>query len=144
MFVGYQGEGTLGRMLLEGAEHVKLFGVALEVAAENRGGLAGQGRVDVHREVVHGTDKVFLMLTDSAHIQQSDAEYENRKNQRAGRPPVEPLYTVEVIVSQRGKIYNRKMRRDGFLGNFYKEGRRAAKIVKKGIFPYQFCHRYAV
>ena len=35
-----------------------------------------------------------IMLADSAHIQESDAEYQNRKNQRAGRPNVEPLYTV--------------------------------------------------
>ncbi len=35
-----------------------------------------------------------IMLADSAHIQESDAEYQNRKNQRAGRPDVEPLYTV--------------------------------------------------
>ena len=36
-----------------------------------------------------------IMLIDSAYIQQSDAEYENRRNQRAGRPTVEPIYTVE-------------------------------------------------
>ena len=35
-----------------------------------------------------------IMLADSAHIQESDAEYQNRKNQRAGRPLVEPLYTT--------------------------------------------------
>ena len=36
-----------------------------------------------------------IMLIDSAYIQMSDAEYENRRNQRAGRPFVEPIYTVE-------------------------------------------------
>ena len=35
-----------------------------------------------------------IMLADSAHIQESDAEYQNRKNQRAGRPAVEPIYTM--------------------------------------------------
>ncbi len=36
-----------------------------------------------------------IMLADSAHIQESDAEYQTRKNQRAGRPSVEPIYTME-------------------------------------------------
>ena len=35
-----------------------------------------------------------IMLQDSAHIQESDAEYLNKKNQRAGRPLVEPIYTL--------------------------------------------------
>ncbi len=36
-----------------------------------------------------------IMLVDSAYIQESDAAYLNRKNQRAGRPLVEPIYTVQ-------------------------------------------------
>ena len=36
-----------------------------------------------------------IMLRDSAHIQESDAEYQNRKGERAGRGHVEPLYTIE-------------------------------------------------
>ncbi len=35
-----------------------------------------------------------IMLRDSAHIQESDAEYLNRKGERAGRARVEPLYTL--------------------------------------------------
>lgn len=35
-----------------------------------------------------------IMLRDSAHIQESDAQWENQKGKRAGREPVEPLYTV--------------------------------------------------
>lgn len=35
-----------------------------------------------------------IMLRDSAHIQESDAQWQNQKGARAGRPPVEPLYTV--------------------------------------------------
>ena len=36
-----------------------------------------------------------IMLLDSAHIQESDAEWKNRKGARSGAPHVEPLYTVE-------------------------------------------------
>jgi len=36
-----------------------------------------------------------IMLLDCAHIQESDAENDNKKNKRAGRPPVEPLFTTE-------------------------------------------------
>ena len=35
------------------------------------------------------------MLRDSAHIQVSDAEWKTRKAQRAGGPPVEPVYDLE-------------------------------------------------
>lgn len=36
-----------------------------------------------------------IMLRDSAHIQESDAAWENQKGKRAGREPVEPLYTLQ-------------------------------------------------
>ena len=35
-----------------------------------------------------------IMLRDSAHIQESDAQWQNQKGRRAGREEVEPLYTV--------------------------------------------------
>ena len=35
-----------------------------------------------------------IMLRDSAHIQESDAQWQNQKGKRAGRELVEPLYTV--------------------------------------------------
>ena len=38
-----------------------------------------------------------IMLLDSAHIQESDAEYENRKGERAGREHVDPLYTEQDV-----------------------------------------------
>ena len=36
-----------------------------------------------------------IMLQDSAHIQEQDAEWKNRKGERSGAPHVEPLYTIE-------------------------------------------------
>jgi metallo-beta-lactamase family protein len=36
-----------------------------------------------------------FMLRDSAFIQQTNAERQNRKNERRGQPAVEPIYTVE-------------------------------------------------
>ena len=39
-------------------------------------------------------DLCGAMLLDSAHIQESDAAYVNKKHKRKGLPPVEPLYTT--------------------------------------------------
>ena len=38
-------------------------------------------------------DLLDIMLKDSGHIHEQEAEWQNRKNVRAGRPAVEPLYT---------------------------------------------------
>src|SRR5690606_35679507 len=40
-------------------------------------------------------DLCEIMLKDSAKIQESDAEWENKKRIRAGLDMVEPLYTIE-------------------------------------------------
>ena len=40
-------------------------------------------------------DLCGIMLQDSAHIQETEAEWENRKAKRSGKPLVEPLYTQE-------------------------------------------------
>ena len=40
-------------------------------------------------------DLCKIMLMDSAHIQEQEAEWESRKNRRSGRKEVEPLYTQD-------------------------------------------------
>lgn len=40
-------------------------------------------------------DLCKIILIDSAKIQESDVEWENRKRQRAGKEPIEPLYSME-------------------------------------------------
>jgi metallo-beta-lactamase family protein len=42
-------------------------------------------------------DMTGLILRDAAKIQMQDAERTNRKQMRAGEPPVHPLYTVEDV-----------------------------------------------
>ncbi len=51
-----------------------------------------QGRIVTTRLTA---DLLDIMLLDSAHIQESDAEWKNRKAERSGAPKVEPLYTIE-------------------------------------------------
>lgn len=40
-------------------------------------------------------DLARIMLPDSAHIQESDAEMSSRKNRRRGEEPVEPIYSLD-------------------------------------------------
>jgi metallo-beta-lactamase family protein len=42
-------------------------------------------------------DLLELMLYDSAHIQENDAEWQSRKAQRAGKPMILPLYTADDV-----------------------------------------------
>lgn len=49
-------------------------------------------------------DLIEVMLTDAAHLEMKDTEWENKQRQRAGKPEIEPLYTqkdVEHTLSQR-------------------------------------------
>ena len=60
-----------------------------------------QGRIITTRLTAELLD---IMLQDSAHIQEQDAEYQNRKNKRAGRPEVQPIYTVADAIQVREYI----------------------------------------
>lgn len=65
VFVGYQAEGTLGRMLVEGAKEVKLFGEPIMVGAEiyNLEGFSGhadqKGLLDWLGRIPKGTEAHF-------------------------------------------------------------------------------------
>ena len=54
-----------------------------------------------------------ILLPDSAHIQESEAERANRKGMRAGKPEVKPLYTVDeaetALKHFEPHIYNEKI-----------------------------------
>ena len=47
-----------------------------------------------------------IMLRDSAHIQESDAEWENRKGKRAGRNIKEPLYNLQDAEKTMGYVWS--------------------------------------
>jgi metallo-beta-lactamase family protein len=55
-------------------------------------------------------DLADIMLQDSGHIQQADAEFVNRKRAKRGEPPIDPLYTqadaAEVAGHFKGISYN--------------------------------------
>ena len=54
-----------------------------------------------------------ILLRDSAHIQEFEAEWKNRKGQRSGAEPVEPMYTIQdaeaAIALFRGYDYNKEI-----------------------------------
>ena len=53
-----------------------------------------RGRVLCTPETAH---LCRVMLLDSAHIKETDAAYQTKKNRRSGLPPVEPDYTAEDV-----------------------------------------------
>ena len=69
-----------------------------------------QGRIITTRLTA---DLLDIMLQDSAHIQEQDAEYQNRKNKRAGRPEVQPIYTVADAMQVREYIQPLRVRPEG-------------------------------
>ena len=103
LFVGYQAKGTLGRIILEGAKSVNLFGEEIEIQAEIRrlAGISGHadnngllkwiGSFEKKPEkvfVIHGEDSVCQVFTD---------RLRNEMHLDAGAP-----YSGTVIVAHPG------------------------------------------
>jgi metallo-beta-lactamase family protein len=76
----------------------------------------------------HATrDLCAIMLQDSGHIQEKDAEYVNKKRSRNGQKPVEPLYTARDALKAMNQFlsvgYNRKLQiADGVSATFFDAG----------------------
>jgi metallo-beta-lactamase family protein len=84
-----------------------------------------------HRTPVFATpatiDMAALILRDSARIQAGDAERQNRKRERAGQPPIEPLYSPqhaeEIIQCFQSVPYNKPVRvAEGIQARFVEAG----------------------
>ncbi len=68
-----------------------------------------------------------LMISDSAHIQESDAKFVNKKRAQRGEPPIEPLYTQEdadgVIKMFKGVDYTQAFEPiPGVIARFHEAG----------------------
>ncbi len=54
-------------------------------------------------------DLVEIMLADSAHIQQEDAFYLNKKRLKRGEPPIQPLYTEDEAKKAAALVQGRRL-----------------------------------
>ena len=87
LFVGYQAVGTLGRMLVEGAKEVKLFGEPIEIRADITKLVGMSGHADKNGLlnwvkgfekkpdkvfVVHGEDSVCKLFTECLKVRRAD------------------------------------------------------------------------
>ena len=119
VFVGYQGEGTLGRRLLEGAKSVKLFGEEIAVKARilNFPGVSSHADRDhlldwigrfaptpEHVFVVHGDSEVTELFANTL----------NERNISAHAPLYEEVYDLLAnTVAKKGKVLERKSKSGG-------------------------------
>ena len=62
-------------------------------------------------------DLCNIMLLDSAHIQEKDAEYVNKRHRKKGLPPVEPLYTPEDVFDSMAHFVGHSYHRWFFVTN---------------------------
>lgn len=92
LFVGYQANGTLGRLLVEGTDEVKLFGETIEVRADIRSlvGISGHADKDGLLAWVEGfrkkPEKVFVVHGESTVCESFAACLEHEHGIRAYAP----------------------------------------------------------
>ena len=87
-------------------------------------------------------DLLEVMLLDSAHIHEMDAQWQSKRNLRAGKPPIDPLYTTEdaqeALKYVEPILYDQQIRlNDDMMGSaiteiWVTEGERESKIVFSG------------
>ena len=99
VFVGYQGEGTLGRHLLEGARHVKLFGEDISVRAKivNFKGLSSHADRDHLLEWVEHfspTPKQVFVVHGDSEVTELFAHDLNQRGIPAHAPLYEEVYDL--------------------------------------------------
>ena len=59
-------------------------------------------------------DLCNIMLRDSAHIQEFEAEWRNRKGKRAGKPVYEPVYVMQDALDAHRAACTLSVRREDF------------------------------
>lgn len=78
-----------------------IHAVVLSHAHLDHSGLLPRLRREGFRGKVYATPQALelldIMLRDAAHLQEKDAEWENRRHQRAGEKLVAPLYTLQDV-----------------------------------------------
>ena len=95
LFVGYQGEGTLGRQLLEGAKSVKLFGEEISVQAhlENFTGLSSHADRDHLLKWISGFQEPKPQHVFVVHGDREVAPFFAKTLEGMGIPAHAPQYT---------------------------------------------------
>ena len=100
----------------------EIEGVFLTHAHIDHSGMLPKLYKDGYRGPIYATgatcDLCAIMLADSAHIQESEADWKSRKSRRAGESVIEPIYTLEdaegtLTLFRRFEYNERKTVNDG-------------------------------
>ena len=117
LFVGFQGEGTLGRQLLEGAESVKLFGEEITVRArlENFTGLSSHADRDHLLKWISGFQNPKPQHVFVVHGDREVAPFFAQALVNMGIPAHAPQYTevydlAAGVILERGYLPERKVK----------------------------------